>query len=90
MVAKLHMPIRLPKGFQRRKSSGNVLEELQNLPEGSSFRVIHARDGDSFDSGPNFAKGWDGELAKQAYPNGEEIENRDAASRRPSSQPMQR
>ena len=33
------MPIKLPKGFQRRKSSGNALEEINN-PPASSFRVI--------------------------------------------------
>ena len=33
------MPIKIPKGFARRKSSGNVLEESENPPQ-SSFRVI--------------------------------------------------
>ncbi|KAJ0416657.1 hypothetical protein BJY00DRAFT_229075 [Aspergillus carlsbadensis] len=33
------MPIKLPKGFARRKSSGNALEELENPPQ-SSFRVF--------------------------------------------------
>lgn len=33
------MPIKIPKGFTRRKSSGNVLEEVENHPQ-SSFRVI--------------------------------------------------
>jgi len=33
------MPIKIPKGFARRKSSGNVLEESENRPQ-SSFRVI--------------------------------------------------
>ncbi|KAL2834510.1 hypothetical protein BDW59DRAFT_48457 [Aspergillus cavernicola] len=33
------MPIKLPKGFARRKSSGNVLEEVENTPQ-SSFRVF--------------------------------------------------
>lgn len=34
------MPIKLPKGFQRRKSSGNALEEVQNPPGHSTFRVF--------------------------------------------------
>ena len=34
------MPIKLPKGFQRRKSSGNALEEVQNPPGQSTFRVF--------------------------------------------------
>ena len=35
------MPIKLPKGFQRRKSSGNALDELTtNQPASSTFRVI--------------------------------------------------
>ena len=33
------MPIKLPKTFQRRKSSGGALEEVQNPPL-QSFRVI--------------------------------------------------
>ncbi|KAL2827299.1 hypothetical protein BJY01DRAFT_139459 [Aspergillus pseudoustus] len=33
------MPIKLPKGFARRKSSGNALEESENPPQ-SSFRVF--------------------------------------------------
>ncbi|KAF9883196.1 hypothetical protein FE257_003883 [Aspergillus nanangensis] len=33
------MPIKLPKGFARRKSSGNALEEVENPPQ-SSFRVF--------------------------------------------------
>lgn len=46
------MPIKIPKGFPRRKSSGNALEELQNLPNGS-FRVLESpsRGGRSFDGG---------------------------------------
>ncbi|OKL61258.1 hypothetical protein UA08_03919 [Talaromyces atroroseus] len=38
------MPIKLPKGFTRRKSSGNVLDEIEQAPE-SSFRVIERSDG---------------------------------------------
>lgn len=38
------MPIKLPKGFARRKSSGNVLDELEQTPE-SSFRVFERPDG---------------------------------------------
>ncbi|KAJ5242476.1 uncharacterized protein N7469_000803 [Penicillium citrinum] len=33
------MPIKLPKSFQRRKSSGNILEEVETHPQ-SSFRVF--------------------------------------------------
>lgn len=33
------MPIKLAKGFVRRKSSGNILEEVENRPQ-SSFRVM--------------------------------------------------
>src|SRR2546421_4296637 len=33
------MPIRLPRGFQRRKSPGPALEEIPNPPE-PSFRVF--------------------------------------------------
>lgn len=46
------MPIKLPKGFQRRKSSGHALEEVQNPPE-PSFRVFERPSaGDkSFDGG---------------------------------------
>ena len=38
------MPIKLPKGFPRRKSSGNVLDEVSNQKESSdgnsSFKVL--------------------------------------------------
>ena len=46
------MPIKLPKGFQRRKSSGNALNEVLNPPE-PSFRVFERPRGagKSFDSG---------------------------------------
>lgn len=46
------MPIKLPKGFQRRKSSGNALEEVRNPPE-SSFRVLERPGSNrkSFDGG---------------------------------------
>lgn len=47
------MPIKLPKGFQRRKSSGAALEELPNPPE-PSFRVFERHEGiKSFDGGNN-------------------------------------
>ena len=45
------MPIKLPKGFQRRKSSGPALEELPNPPE-PSFRV--------FERPHNASKSFDG------------------------------
>jgi hypothetical protein len=45
------MPIRLPKGFQRRKSSGPALEEIPNPPE-PSFRV--------FERPRNASKSFDG------------------------------
>lgn len=46
------MPIKLPKGFQRRKSSGNALEEVLNPPE-PSFKVYERPKsrGKSFDGG---------------------------------------
>ena len=48
------MPIKLPKGFQRRKSSGNALDELPNPPE-PSFRVFERPQGrKSFDGGNNY------------------------------------
>ncbi|KIW77185.1 hypothetical protein Z517_09631 [Fonsecaea pedrosoi CBS 271.37] len=48
------MPIKLPKGFQRRKSSGHALDEVRNPPgEASSFRVLERpqSSGKSFDGG---------------------------------------
>lgn len=42
--------IKFPKGFTRRKSSGNALEELANLPE-PSFRVFERSGSKSFDGG---------------------------------------
>ncbi|EEA25849.1 conserved hypothetical protein [Talaromyces marneffei ATCC 18224] len=38
------MPIKLPKGFARRKSSGNALDEVEQAPE-SSFRVFERPNG---------------------------------------------
>ena len=51
------MPIKLPKGFQRRKSSGNALEEVPNPPE-PSFRVFErpSTGGKSFDGGHSLRK----------------------------------
>ena len=47
------MPIKLPKGLHRRRSSGNALEELPNPPE-PSFRVFERPEGTkSFDGGKN-------------------------------------
>ena len=47
------MPIKLPKGFQRRKSSGHALDEVRNPPGESSFRVLERPAGKdkSFDGG---------------------------------------
>lgn len=42
--------IKFPKGFTRRKSSGNALEELTNPPE-PSFRVFEQSGSRSFDGG---------------------------------------
>lgn len=42
--------IKLPKGFTRRKSSGNALEELTNPPE-PSFRVFERPGSKSLDGG---------------------------------------
>ncbi|KIW17798.1 hypothetical protein PV08_04993 [Exophiala spinifera] len=52
------MPIKLPKGFQRRKSSGNALDEVEN-GSGSSFRVLErpASKGKSFDGGLSLRMG---------------------------------
>ena len=44
------MPIKLPKAFPRRKSSGNALEEVENPPE-PSFRVFEPSGHKSFDGG---------------------------------------
>ncbi|KAL8677782.1 MAG: hypothetical protein Q9186_005815 [Xanthomendoza sp. 1 TL-2023] len=44
------MPIKIPKPFPRRKSSGNALEELTNPPQ-PSFRVFERPDRKSFDRG---------------------------------------
>lgn len=43
--------IKLPKGFTRRKSSGNALEELANPPQPQSFRVFERPGSKSFDGG---------------------------------------
>ncbi|KAI9841162.1 MAG: hypothetical protein M1837_000950 [Sclerophora amabilis] len=57
------MPIKLPKGFARRKSSVNALEEVENTPETPSFKVLE-RPGTgpkSFDGGVKLGKfggGW--------------------------------
>jgi len=49
------MPIKLPKGFPRRKLSGNALEEVHNLPQPPqpSFRVFErpTSGSKSFDGG---------------------------------------
>ncbi|EXJ65419.1 hypothetical protein A1O7_01760 [Cladophialophora yegresii CBS 114405] len=47
------MPIKLPKGFQRRKSSGHALDEVRSPPGESTFRVLErpASKGKSFDGG---------------------------------------
>lgn len=53
------MPIKLPKGFARRKSSGNVLEETPNPPAAPSFRVFERPENTgskSFDGGVNLMK----------------------------------
>ena len=50
------MPIKLPKGFQRRKFSGNALEELPNPPE-PSFKVFERPEASkSFDGGNTFKR----------------------------------
>lgn len=47
------MPIKLPKGFQRRKSSGHALDDVHTSAGESSFRVLErpASKGKSFDGG---------------------------------------
>lgn len=50
---------KLPKGFGRRRSTANALEEIQNsLPVQPSFRVFERPDGGSksFDGGMKLAK----------------------------------
>jgi len=51
------MPNKILRGFQRRKSSGNALEEVKNPPE-TSFRVFErpVREGKSFDGGHTLKK----------------------------------
>ncbi|MCJ1380988.1 hypothetical protein MMC17_004097 [Xylographa soralifera] len=51
------MPIKLPKGFARRKSSGNALEEVPNPPQ-PSFRVFERPEygSKSFDGGNNLKR----------------------------------
>jgi hypothetical protein len=52
------MPLKLPKSFVRRKSSGNALEEVPNAPA-PSFKV--------FERAPAANRSWDGSTAmKQA------------------------
>lgn len=48
------MPIKLPKSFARRKSSGNVLDEAEQAPE-SSFRVFERPNG--LNKGKTFSSG---------------------------------
>lgn len=47
------MPIKLPKGFQRRKSSGHALDDVHSSAGESSFRVLEkpTSKGKSFDGG---------------------------------------
>ena len=48
------MPIKLPKGFQRRKSSGNALEELPNPPRPSLRGFERPQGRKSFDGGKTY------------------------------------
>lgn len=48
------MPIKIPKSFVRRKSSGNALEEVQNAPA-PSFKV--------FERSPAANRSWEGSNA---------------------------
>ncbi|PKY01305.1 hypothetical protein P168DRAFT_330002 [Aspergillus campestris IBT 28561] len=60
------MPIKLPKGFARRKSAGNVLDE-GDAPQHSSFRVIERPSADrkSFSDGNALSKRMsDGQLLR--------------------------
>lgn len=50
VTIQTYMPIKIPKPFPRRKSSGNALEELTNPPQ-PSFRVFERPDSKSFDNG---------------------------------------
>jgi hypothetical protein len=53
----VQMPIKLPRGFTRRKSSGNALEEVENPPQ-PSFRVFERPSADqkSLSEGNIFSK----------------------------------
>lgn len=76
------MPIKLPKGFPRRKSSGHALEELQNPPQ-PSFRVFErpSSAGKSFDGGNTLKRMSDGRpLSASQY-----LENYEFEDRRPNA-----
>ena len=53
------MPIRFSRGFPRRKSSGNALEELANPPQ-PSFRVFERPASKSLDGGTTLKRMSDG------------------------------
>ena len=57
------MPIKFPKGFQRRKSSGQALDEIPNPPQ-SSFRVLECTP----DSSKSFDAGSTARRAKEVRP----------------------
>ena len=56
VVPTIHMPIKIPKGFQRRKSAGNDLDDLPTPPE-PSFKVFERpQSTKSFDGGNNLKR----------------------------------
>lgn len=61
------MPIKLPKGFTRRKSSGNALDEVENPPE-PSFKVFERPGvgGRSFESSTALKGASDGRYYRQS------------------------
>lgn len=74
------MPIKLPKGFSRRKSSGNALDEVE-VPAQSSFRVFERPPGErrSFNDGSLLSRN----LSEPLHPPAEDTENIFAGSEKP-------
>lgn len=79
------MPIKLPKGFPRRKSSGNALEEAQSpVGGGSTFRVIERPGNKSFDGGALMKSGSTPSLStRKSFEQDDENMFRVSASSRP-------
>ncbi|KAL8825015.1 MAG: hypothetical protein Q9191_004668 [Dirinaria sp. TL-2023a] len=69
------MPIKLPKAFPRRKSSGHVLEEVENPPE-PSFRVFERPSHKSFDGGNSLKRMSQARPLSAGYRSEEHIQKR--------------